>query len=302
MTVQILLSTYNGVKYLRPLVDSLLAQDYPNLEILVRDDGSDDGTLDLLNNYASTNSNIRVVPGANLGFAHSFFSLIEISSNSADYLALCDQDDVWLEDKVSRAVELVRRYPPDTPVMYCSRLTVVNKNLNVLGYTSLPRNGLSFRNALLECPQGLGCTILLNKAARELLREFPDKVYCHDWWIYLVMSCFGKIIFDEESKILYRLHDSNTFGIQLGFLDKWRTKIHRFKTGQFQLMMDQAIEFMRIYGSSLSNADRQVLGRFIENRERRWYERMLYALSCEAYHQSTLEHLVLRVLIALNRV
>lgn len=283
-------------------MDSLLAQDYPHIEILVRDDGSKDGTLDMLGEYASAHTNIRVIAGANLGFAHSFFNLLEMSSPSADNLALCDQDDVWLKDKVSRAVELVCRYPPDTPVMYCSRLTVVDKKLNLLGYTGIPRNGLSFRNALLECPQGLGCTILLNKAARQLLREFPEKVYCHDWWIYLVLSCFGKIIFDEESKILYRLHDSNTFGIQLGFLDKWRTKIHRFETGQFRLMMDQAIEFMRIYGSSLSNDDRRILDRFIENRRRPWRERMLYAFSCEAYHQSTLEHFVIRVLIALNRL
>jgi glycosyltransferase involved in cell wall biosynthesis len=268
----------------------------------VRDDGSNDGTLDLLNEYASAHTTIRVVRGSHVGFAQSFFKLLEMSSPSADYLALCDQDDVWLEDKVSRAVELVCRYPLDTPVMYCSRLTVVDKKLSLLGYTNLSRNGLSFRNALLECPQGLSCTILLNKASRQLLREFPDQVYCHDWWIYLVLSCFGNLIYDKEPKILYRIHDSNTFGIQLGFLDKWRTKIHRFKTGQFQLMMNQAMEFMRIYGSSLSNDDRQVLERFIANRQRKWWDRIRYALSCEIYHQSTLEHLILRVLIALNRL
>lgn len=283
-------------------MESLLAQDYPDIEVLVRDDESNDGTVDLLYEYAAADTNIRVVPGAHVGLSQSYFTLLEMSSPNADYLALCDQDDVWLEDKVSRAVELVRRYPLDIPVIYCSRLTVVDKNLNLLGYTNLPRNGLSFRNALLECPQGLGCTILLNKAARQLLREFPEQVYCHDWWIYLVLSCFGNLIYDEEPKILYRMHDSNTFGIHLGFLDKWRTKIHRFKTGQFQLMMTQAIEFMRIYGSSISADDRRILERFTENRKRLWWDRLRYALSCEAYHQSNLEHLILRVLIALNRL
>src|SRR3989337_2643867 len=181
MIVQILLSTYNGTKYLKPLMESLLAQDYPHVEILVRDDGSNDSTLDLLQEYAATHTNIKVVTSVNLGFARSFFKLLEISSSTADYIAFCDQDDVWLQDKVSRAVKFLRSYQPWTPALYFSRLRVVDENLKPLGYTNLPRKKLSFRNALAKCPQGLGCTILLNQAARRLLRDFPRQVYCHDW-------------------------------------------------------------------------------------------------------------------------
>jgi len=194
MMVQILLSTYNGTKYLKPLMESLLDQDYPHVEILVRDDGSNDGTVGLLKEYAATRTNIKIVPGESIGFAKSFFKLLEISSPTARYIALCDQDDVWLRDKVSRAVEFLSHYPRDIPALYYSRLAVVDENLKPLGYTKLPRKGLSFRNALVECPQGLGCTILLNQKARQLLYDFPKEVYSHDWWIYLVLSCFGNII------------------------------------------------------------------------------------------------------------
>jgi len=80
MIVQILLSTYNGTKYIIPLMESLLGQDYPHMEILVRDDGSNDGTVELLREYAANHTNIKVVTGVNLGFARSFFKLLEISS------------------------------------------------------------------------------------------------------------------------------------------------------------------------------------------------------------------------------
>ncbi len=302
MTVQILLSTFNGAKYLKPLMESLLAQGYPHVEILVRDDGSNDGTLDLLREYTANHKNIKVVPGVNIGFAQSFFKLLEISSPDADYIALCDQDDVWQKDKISRSVEILSHYSRDKPTLYGSRLAVLDENSKLLGYTDPPRKKLSFRNALIECPQGFGCTILLNQKARLLLYDFPKEVYSHDWWIYLVLSCFGNIIYDEESRIHYRKHGSNVLGVYIGLIDRWRVKLHRFKTGQFRLMMNQAIEFMRIYGSSLSIEHKRILERFIANRKRCWWDRLRYALSCDLYHQSTLEHLVLRVLIALNRL
>src|SRR3989337_1997019 len=304
MIVQILLSTYNGTKYLKPLMEMLLGQDYAHMEILVRDDGSNDGTVELLREYAANHTNIKVVTGVNLGFAKSFFKLIEISSPNAGYIALCDQDDVWLRDKVSRAVEFLSRYPREIPALYYSRLAVVDENLKPLGYTKLPRKGLSFCNALVEGPEGSGCTILFNQAALQLLRTFPTRAYTHAWWIYLVVSGFGNIIYDKESRILYRQHDSNVFGIPFRVLEKFRAKIHRFKTGQLQYQnaMDQAQEFMRIYGSSLPIEHKRTLERLLENRKRFWWDRLRYALSCEVYHQSTFEDLILKALIALNRL
>lgn len=300
--VQILLSTYNGTKYIEPLMESLLVQDYPHIEILVRDDGSNDGTVDLINGYANTYSNVKVVSGMNLGFVRSFFRLLELSSPTADYVALCDQDDIWQKDKVSRAVKLMSYRSQEVPVLYCSRLAVVDGNLKPLGHTNLPKRGLSFNNALVECPPGLGCTILLNQTAYRLLRNFPERAYSHDWWLYLVLSGLGTIIYDEEPRILYRNHDSNVFGISFEAMNTWKTKIHRFlKNGSLQPVMNQAEEFMSIYGSSLPDEKKKVLERFLESRKGFWY-RLGYALSCEVYRQSSLDNLVLKALIALNRL
>lgn len=301
MTVQILLSTYNGARYLEPLMESLLAQDSPDVGILVRDDGSSDSTIDLLRAYAATRPNVNVICGGHLGFVRSFFKLLELASPTADYLALCDQDDMWREDKVSRAVEYLSQYPPEIPTLYCSRLAVVDENLQPLKYSDIPRRGLSFRNALVE-NQVPGCTSLVNQAARRLLEQVPFACVSHDWWVYLVVSAFGTIVYDKEPRILYRRHASNVFGIPTGSIDTWRVKIRQFlKNGKEKLIVKQAEEFRRIYGSTLPDEHRKVLERFLQNRKR-FRDRLRYALSCDVYRQSTRDQYILKARIALDRL
>ncbi len=302
MTVQVLLSTYNGETYLGALMESLLAQDYCPLEILVRDDGSRDGTPSMLREYAGTRPNIRVVFGENLGLTRSFFSLLDLSSPTADYFALCDQDDVWRADKVARAVGRLRQCPGPMPALYCSRLAVVDEALNPLGYSAVPQRGLSFRNALVQTAV-FGCTAVMNRAARDLLlRGFPSGVRLHDWWIYLVVSAFGDVLYDDEPTVYYRRHRSNASPFPLGTFDAWRVKLRGYWSyRKDQPVVRQAEEFKRIYGASLSGENRRVLERFLEDR-RRVTDRLRYALDCDVYRQSTRDHLLLKLSILLNRV
>jgi len=283
-------------------MDSLLTQDYPHVEILVRDDGSSDSTINLLEEYASNYTNIKVVFGENLGFIRSFFKLLELASPTVDYLALCDQDDVWREDKISRAVSFLSECSSEFPALYCTRFAAVDDNLDLLSYSEVPRKGVSFCNALVECV-AYGCTSVLNQAVRRLLLcEFPQQAYSHDWWFYLVVSAFGHVIYDEEPTIFYRRHASNVTAFPVGEVDTWRVKIQRFlKSGKAQLVMKQAEEFRRIYGSSLSDEHREVLKRFLESRKGIW-NRLRYALSCEVYPQSRRDNLILKGLLVLNRL
>ncbi len=302
MRVQVLLSTYNGKAYLKPQMDSLLEQDHPNVKILVRDDGSTDGTGALLRQYAAVNDNVRVLFGENVGVTQSFFQLLEQSSPTADYFALCDQDDVWRPDKVSRAVEWLGRSAHEVPALYCSRLTVVDEDMKVLGSSENPGKGLSFRNALVQSSI-FGCSSVVNRPARNLLlREFPGQTCAHDWWIYLVVSALGTVLYDRESRILYRKHASNVSGITLGIRDTWMVKIRRFlKYGKLKLVAKQAEEFRRIYGGLLSEENKRVLDRFLESRKQFW-PRLRYAFSCDVYRQSRRDHLILKVLIVLDRL
>lgn len=300
-SVQILLSTFNGASYLASLLDSVFRQDYGSFEILVRDDGSADRTSDILHAYASGKAGLHFVHADHVGFVQSFAALLALASPEAEYVALCDQDDVWQPDKLSRAVARLRRVPHGRPALYCSRLAVVDERLAPLGLSPLPRRGLSFRNALVES-QAVGCTIVLNRPARSLLHEFPSEVVSHDWWIYLVVSAFGETIYDEEPTILFRQHPGNVFGITLGWADTWPAKIRQFlQPGNAQLALKQAEAFHRLHAVALSDDKRRILERFLACQSR-LRTRLRYAASPEVYRQSTRDHFLLKAKIALGRV
>lgn len=301
--VQVLLSTYNGAAYLKPQIESLLAQDHGDVKILVRDDGSSDGTIALLREFQATHPHMEVVYGANLGFAQSFLELVRLSSPTADYVAFCDQDDVWHAGKVSRASEMLKPTPQDTPALYSSSVTVTDEDLNALGQSRIPRKQLSFRNALVECPTP-GPTMVMNQAARRLLLQgIPRNIYSHDWWTYLVVSAFGEIIFDDEPSLLYRQHSSNVFGTRVGFIRRLGFKVRRFwRTGKRQAVIKQAEEFYRLYAQAMSVDQRSTVERFVGSTRKRCWGRLRYVCSCDVYRQSAFDNLVMRVLILLRRL
>ncbi len=299
--VQILLSTYNGQKYLQELMDSLLNQDFPNLEILVRDDGSTDETLGVLEKYSGL-KNVQILPGKNLGAASSFLKLLQLSSPAVEYIAFCDQDDVWKEDKVSRAISILEKYGNNLPVMYCSRVTLVDEKLKIIGLSQIPKREPAFGNALVQ-NIATGCTIIINNAARQLIiKELPSSVMIHDWWVYQVVSAFGKVIYDAESRIFYRQHSSNMIGEKSSFFLKWRERIRRFlKHGRIPFVTLQAKELRKIYGESLPLDKKFILERFINERST-FIGRCRYAFSGETYRQTKVDDLIFRVLIILKRI
>jgi len=301
--IQVLLSTYNGERYLGAQLDSVLAQDVSGLSVLVRDDGSRDNTVALLERYAAKHSSIQLLRGENIGFAHSFMRLLEGSSAAAQYIAFCDQDDVWLPGKLSRGIDALRRSAESLPALYCSRLAVVDERLSRLGFSRIPRRGLSFQNALVE--NGIaGCTMLLNQSARQvLLRAMPETLIAHDWWVYLIVSAFGTVSYDPEVRILYRQHGSNVFGLRLGSVRRSLYKIRRYRRiGRFQPVVTQAEELDRLYGSSLPETSRGVLQRFVRGCRRKPFGRLRYACSGEVYRQSATDNLVLKALITFHRL
>ena len=131
MKVVVLMSTYNGQKYLRQQLDSLLNQTVRPTKILIRDDGSNDDTVNLLEEYASFYSFIEYYCGKNIGPAKSFFELIN-KCDGYDYYALCDQDDVWFKDKLEVAINTLEKENKNIPLLYAGRFTLTDENLNPL--------------------------------------------------------------------------------------------------------------------------------------------------------------------------
>jgi glycosyltransferase involved in cell wall biosynthesis len=212
----------------------------------------------------------------------------------ADFVAFCDQDDVWLPDKVSRAVARLER--ASGPALYCARLAIVDERLEPRGLSPVPQRGLSFANALVES-QAAGCTIVLNRAARALLREFPAEVVSHDWWAYLVVSAFGETLYDERPAILFRKHSGQAFGIGTGTLDTWRMKLGQARRPG---ALKQVRAFRGEFGTRLGGEERRILERFLGAQEGLG-SRLRYAVRPDVYRQSTRDQWLLRAKLVLGR-
>ena len=254
--VQVLLSSYNGEKYIREQLDSILAQKNVAVKLLVRDDGSTDKTVEILKAYEEANDNIRVLCGENLGVIHSFFTLIE-EAEEAEFTAFADQDDVWLPEKLFRAVSALEEQKSELPLVYCSAKQLVDEQLQPL------RSGIrygtvtpDFGNALVE-NMCTGCTCVINREMQQLLKgRTPDFTVMHDFWIYLVGSCFGRVLYDKESYILYRQHSGNELGAASSLLENYKRRIKNFKKHRGQLTR-QAKELLRLYEKELSGDDKK---------------------------------------------
>lgn len=222
--VCILLSTYNGEKFIGEQLDSLLAQDYPGISIFVRDDGSRDGTVAILEEYSRKFQNIKCVLGENVGVKKSFWSLIEAAPDDFDYYAFCDQDDYWLPTKITTGVNSLKEKSPLTPLLYCSGLTVADANL-VPMRTAVAPMFIGLGNLLVE-NFITGCTVILNRSARSVVLPNNAANYCmHDWWIALLVAVSGELICDEKSEILYRQHGGNSVGVASGLRKRLRKGI-----------------------------------------------------------------------------
>ncbi|MCX7087841.1 MAG: glycosyltransferase family 2 protein [Methylococcales bacterium] len=217
--VIILLSTYNGEKYIREQLESLYQQTLQDYFILIRDDGSTDNTVNIIKHCTAQYANIQLIEGPNIGVINSFFSLLNATpDNTYRYYAFCDQDDVWMPHKLSSAVKQLNASPVPTASLHCSRLNYTDHQLNTLGLSAIPCTG--FGNALVE-NSAIGCTQVFGEDIKQLiLRGNPEHMMMHDWWAYLVAAAFGQVIYDAEPSMQYRQHAGNVVG-----WDKQSTKM-----------------------------------------------------------------------------
>lgn len=297
--ITVLLSTYNGSRYLNSQLDSLVCQTYPTFNILVRDDGSTDSTLRILKTEQA-NAKLDVLGNYNnLGVTGSFFELLHHAAlTDTEYVAFCDQDDVWLPTKIETAISALSSFS-DTPSLYCSRQEFVDEHLNHLGFSSIPRK-IGFGNALFE-NIAVGCTMVLNRKAVDLLcqQRLPDEVYVHDWWCYLVLSCFGKVFYDDQALIKYRQHSGNAIGASSSYLGVVKRKLCRLFNGKLWIS-EQARVFYSLFADRLSSDDRALVELLLKAKSSFWH-RLILMFSKDIWRQKFLDNLILRVVILLNR-
>jgi glycosyltransferase involved in cell wall biosynthesis len=302
--VCILLSTYNGERFVAELLGSLLDQTYTNIHIHIRDDGSTDNTVNIISSYAKAHDNILITTGANCGIVHSFAKLLKDTDNPSGLFAFCDQDDIWLPDKVERAVSAIMGSHDPAKSLYCTRLEYVDEELTHLNYSRIP-NHIGFNNAVVE-NIAVGCTSVFGDDIRQLiLRANPDNMIMHDWWAYLVASSFGQIIYDSQPRIRYRQHsDSAT---------PWEPGLRKVKTRAFSLIgrlinnkhsgldsLNQAKYFSNTYKDKPSGHS-VIISRLIDLRKNSTLlERMKYIIKPQVARNDPIENLLLKFLVLFN--
>lgn len=262
--VIILLSTYNGEKYLKEQLDSLLFQTYKNIEIYIRDDGSKDNTVKIVKEYKEKYKNIIFIEGKNLGFINSFFELLKLAKD-ADYYAYCDQDDIWMEDKIERAVKFLNSTDKNKPALYFSNSDYYDSDMNYLA-TAEKNKVYNFRNSLVECvTQGM-TMVINNKTRQTIIQNIPKNCLFHDWWTYMICSGFGEIVYDDKSLVKYRRHNKSVTveGRSKIQLFVWRVK--KFLIGDsLKKVKMQLQEYEKLYGNNLNEEDKRLLEMFTKN-------------------------------------
>ncbi|RPI15811.1 MAG: glycosyltransferase family 2 protein [Lysobacterales bacterium] len=296
-TVAVLLSTYDGSRWLAPQFESLLAQRDVDVMVRVRDDGSRDDTPQLLARWAA-DRRIEYECGGNLGVVRSYLALLAAAPPTAEFVAFSDQDDVWLPDKLSAAVRRLATHDPSLPALYCSRTRYVDETLQPLGLSRIPRI-VGYTNALVE-NVATGCTVVMNRSAVDLVNARPPSAaLMHDWWCYLVVSAFGAVEYDPIPRILYRQHGGNVIGGRSGWVasvpDRFR-RLRLRRDGAFRCS-NQAAEFLRCHGERLAPEKRALLDDFLAAR-RSTPAALAFAASGRVHRASPQDDLVLRAMIA----
>jgi glycosyltransferase involved in cell wall biosynthesis len=298
--VVVLMSTYDGERFVVAQLQSILSQLPEHGLILIRDDGSRDGTANIVDALAEPR--IVLLRGENLGFGASFLTLLAQAPRDADMVMFSDQDDVWLPDKIDRAWQHLAPLV-DRPALYGSAQMLVDAELNPLHATPPWPHGPSLANALTENII-TGCTAALNRPAVELLQRggVPEGVRFHDWWMYLVVSAFGAVVFDNQPTLLYRQHGGNQIGHGAGWFGR-HAGILRFllRNDWVGILLGQLAALVRHYGDQFNPATRRLIFDQFDVHGGKAVPRWRLILSMQRLRQWPASDLAFRLLLLLHR-
>jgi len=292
--IDILLSTYNGEKFLPEQLDSILNQTENNWRLLIRDDDSDDSTLEILQLYCNQHPKkiflIDDIIKSNLGPCKSFNILMQKST--APYVMFCDQDDIWDPEKIEVMLkhfkEMEEALLPETPLLLHSDMEVVDSSLVTISHSFIKLNKLDMQktsiNDLIMRNNITGCAMICNKLLIDLALPMPLDAIMHDWWLALVAAEFGKIKYIPQPLIKYRQHDNNYYG------NGWKHKFKKyFKLGCYHKKVNkmslQADSFYNSYKSQIADThDTKFIAKFAKFHTLSFWKKRLFILKYANYY------------------
>jgi glycosyltransferase involved in cell wall biosynthesis len=288
--IDVLMATYNGEKFIREQIDSLLAQSFTDWQLLVRDDGSTDKTVDICRRYALAHPHrIRLVEDAfgNQGVVGNFGRLLAVSQS--EYVMFCDQDDVWLPEKIELTHGAMKRAEsnlgPQTPMAVYTDLKIVDSNLSLVSdslFRHLRRNPhVNNRlSRLCMATPAYGCTMMINQPLKNICPGFPPGVELWDLWLAMAAAAFGSLEYLDQPTILYRRHGGSQsgtrkFGLAKLFRGKSTFQFHRHHV--YYLLAQHKV-FYETFVGRLNSRQRKILADIASLPSRNWVVRRYLVL------------------------
>lgn len=299
--VTILMATRDPGPELRDQLESLAAQTYRDWRLIVGDDSRTYAAHDVLAEFARSHD-VQIVRGPRTSAGGNFLSLLQgIDSAQQEYIAFCDQDDVWLLDRLARGISSLGEGEPE---LYCSRTWVCDANLENQRLSARHTRPPSFRNALVQ-NIAAGNTILLNPAGAELaisaareLRVVPR----HDWWLYQLFTGYGaRVTYDAEPTLLYRQHDGNAEGANVKIRAKL-SRLGRMLSGDWRCWIDDQCAALTASAHRFTPENRAVFDRFVRMRDATFPARLKEFARLRLYRQSRAATLALWIGAVFRRI
>lgn len=287
-SINIILSTYNGGKYLSVQIDSLLNQTCQDWILIIRDDGSTDNTYAICKEYVSKYPDkiFFVSDGQHLGACQSFFRLL--SYISSEYIMFCDQDDVWMSNKIeitlNKMLDMESKYGTNVPLLVYTDLQVVDEDLNLISpsfwqYRNItPQKYRNLNNVLTMCLV-FGCTMMINCSLKNKITYVPTEAIMHDWWIVLIAIVFGRMEYLNVPTIYYRQHNTNVCGVKKWNIHFCLNRLLNYKTIllEYANSKKQAAGFLRIYNDKIgANEVKNIISTYVNlHTYNRFYRRVI---------------------------
>lgn len=267
MKVNILMSTYNGQQFLAEQIRSIQEQSYTDWTLFIRDDGSSDNTKEILKDFEHQDSRIHLIDSDksdNLGVIKSFHKLV--NHDRADYYFFSDQDDVWLPNKLELSLKEAQNYLADLPLMVYMDLKVVNQDLKIMTESMVKSQS---HHANTELVQELtentvtGGVAMINHALAEMWQE-TDDILMHDWYLALLASAFGNLVFIDQPGELYRQHSDNVLGARTlsKRFKKW-IRPHILFAVYWDLIKNSQKQASHLLQMPLSQSNRELIEAFV---------------------------------------
>ena len=278
--ISILLATYNGETYITEQIESIMSQTHQDFTLYIHDDKSTDNTYKIISEYAKKFPGKIIASQNEINTGGTKFNFLQMMIHyKDDYVMLCDQDDIWLPDKIAKSLALIKdmekEYGTTTPILVYTNLTVVKNNLDVIAYSyeklankNFNKNSLNFAVAMNNAP---GCSSMYNRALSDLIQAIKplqakaEYIVMHDWWLYLTAAAFGKVNAIHYPTVLYRQHNENESGAKRVLSLKYIYYVLTHLKKMASMINDsykQSEVFLRIYEDKLTKENAELIGAY----------------------------------------